>query len=166
MIKGQKGLSLGCVLQLSCFPGEGVLLCVHGSMWWWWNRQWLHPDSELEGACMVPAPSNCVGWLAKSCSAARDSMGSVVKHETPNYGASAARGVVCVGVCAAVASVSRWLQLGSLESGHTLPGQSQLLGDPPHTRVCVCVCVWNSHSWTFILVGGERNGMSPSVLFV
>lgn len=81
----------------------------------------------------------------------------MLRCETPNYGVSAARGVVCEGVCGTVAPVSRWAQLGSLERGHTLPGQSQLLGDPPHTGMCV----WNCHSWTFIPISGEGSRMSP-----
>lgn len=151
IVKAQEGLSLGCVLQLSCFPREAVLLCLHGSV-----VVEMPPDSELEGVCMVPAPSSSMAWLAKPCSAARERTGSVLTCETPNYGVSAAHGVPYEGVCATVAPVSRWQQLGSLESGHTLPGQSQLLGDPHVTGVCV----WNSHSWTFIPVAGDGNRVS------
>lgn len=77
------------------------------------------------------------GMAGKALLSCQRGMGSVGKYKSPNYGVSAVCGVACKGVCATLAPLFRWQQLGSLENGHTLPGQSQLLGYPPH--MCVCV---------------------------
>lgn len=59
-------------------------------------------------------------------------MGSVVKHETPNYGVSAARGVACVGLYVQMAAAG---EPGEWE--HSARAKPAAGGSTSHTCVCV-----------------------------
>lgn len=135
---------------MAAFPGKGCCsactsLCGGGS-----TSACPHTLSWRVCACASTLQQcGMAGKALLSCQRERGVCGQV---EIPNYGVA----------CVTVAPMSRWQQLGSLESGHTLPGPGQPLGDPPGTGVWI----WNSHSWTFIPIGVEGNRMIPSVLLV
>lgn len=138
MVKGQEGLSLSCVLHFICFPREGVLLSVHGSVWCW--KCQCTPAVSWRGcACCQHPAAAWQSWQspAQLPEGVRESVG---KCQSPNYGVSAACGLACEEPCAPVGLVRSWQDWGAWRVGTHCQGKASRLGGPPRT----CVCVWNS----------------------
>ncbi|KAI1238851.1 hypothetical protein IHE44_0011942 [Lamprotornis superbus] len=67
--------------------------------------------------CACASTQQQCGMAGKALLSCQREHGVYGQVEIPNYG------VACEGICATVTPMCRWQQLGSLESGHTLPGQ-------------------------------------------